>query len=128
MKDKQAQEEERIVPWEDQGQGERELPNGGVIHDRRSDEEKKATIGFIVGTDRVMSGWGKAEGGMSYFAIPVRTSEEWDETLSFMHGRNDMLRVREVGKDYRPRLRAGDHLSIRRPRGSWEEERKGGES
>ena len=123
----QAQREERIVPWEDQGQGTRELPGGGVVHDRRSDQEKEETIGFIVGTDSFMSGWGQAP-GTSYFAIPVRTREEWDETLAFMMGRGDMLRVREVGKDYRPRLRAGDHLSIRRPRGTRVEDGEGGAS
>ena len=95
--------------------GERELPGGGIIHDRRSPGEAEATIGFIVATDTFMSGWGKAP-GRSLFAIPVRTSDEWDETLRFMHGRSDMKYVREVGRDYRPRLYAGDHLSIRKPR------------
>ena len=95
----------------------KEMPGGGVVHDRRTPEECAATIGYIVGTDRFMSGWGRAP-GRSLFAIPVRTSEEWSETLQFMHGRNDMLRVREVGRDYRPRLFVGDHLSIRRPRGT----------
>lgn len=91
---------------------ERELPSGAIIDDQRSDEEKKRTIGFVVAIDNFMSGWGMAQ-GISYFAVPFET---WDEAVTVevnMRRRDEMKCVRIVGPDYQPKLREGDHLSIR---------------
>ncbi len=84
----------------------------GVINDRRSDQDKLDTQGFVVGTDRFMSGWGQAP-RRSLYAVPFRSYQEAEEIEDWLNSRGDMLRVRVVGKDYRPRLEDGDHLSIR---------------
>jgi hypothetical protein len=83
-----------------------------MIDDKRTEEERATTAGFVVGTDRFMSGWGLAP-GRSLFAVPFRDYEEAVKLEAWMRGRGDMLRVRVVGRDYRPRLHEGDHLSIR---------------
>lgn len=84
---------------------------GAVINDRRTDEDKAATIGFIVATDKFMSGWGGAP-RRSLFAVPVRNREEIDIVEENMRRRREMKRVRFVSADWRPRLQQGDHLSI----------------
>ena len=93
------------------------LPGGGIVDDRRTPEERAQTAGFIVATDTVMSGWGRAP-GRSIFALPVTLAELNDgravrRMTERMEARPEMSRVRECGRDWRPRLRAGDHLSIR---------------
>lgn len=82
-----------------------------TLNDRRTDAERESTIGFIVATDRFMSGWGHAP-GRSYFAVAFST---WDEAATVeanMRRRSEMKRVRVVGADYRPKLTDADHLSI----------------
>ena len=90
----------------------RTLPCGGVIDDHRTPEQVTQTWGFVVATDSFMSGWGQAP-GKSYFAVPVRNAEQAEIVEANMEHRSEMKRVRFVLADYRPRLRAGDHLSIR---------------
>ena len=80
--------------------------------DNRTDEEKAATVGFVVATDSFMSGWGQAA-GRSIFAVPIRSWQEADTVERNMKNRSEMKRVRVVGKNWRPRLSPGDHLSIR---------------
>ena len=83
----------------------------GIRNDRRTEADKAATVGFVVATDRFMSGWGQAPGS-SYYAVPF---SDWDQAVTVeanMRRRSEMKRVRVVGADYRPRLGAGDHLSI----------------
>jgi len=81
--------------------------------DRRSEADKARTWGFVVATDSFMSGWGGAAGGRSIFAVPVRSPKEAEIVADNMRARSEMKRVRIVGHDYKPRLRNGDHLSIR---------------
>lgn len=83
-----------------------------IIDDRRTEEEKATTWGFVVATDSFMSGWGMAP-GRSYLAVPVRSPREAMVVADNMRHRSEMRRVRTVGRDWRPRLREGDHLSIR---------------
>lgn len=84
-----------------------------IIDDRRTDEDKAATWGFIVATDKFLSGWGGAP-RRSIFAVPVRSYEEARIVDDNMRHRSEMKRVRLViGKNYRPKLYPGDHLSIR---------------
>lgn len=90
----------------------RTLPGGGVIDDRRSEDEKAQTRCFAVGTDSFMSGWGHAP-GKSYFALPCKDWREAQTCAENLRRRGDMKRVRVVGADWRPKLRDGDHLSIR---------------
>lgn len=79
--------------------------------DERTPEETAATIGFIVGTDSFLSGCGLAP-ARSFYALPVRSSEEAHVVMENMRRRSDMKRVRWVGKTYRPKLRDGDHFVI----------------
>jgi len=92
---------------------ERTLPGGGIIDDQRSDQDKIVTRGFIVATDRFMSGWGPCRGGKSLFAVPFRNYAEARIVMDNMRGRSEMCKAREVGRDYKPQLGPHDHLSIR---------------
>ena len=83
----------------------------GIIDDKRTDEEKALTIGFIVATDKSMSGWGSAP-NKSYVACAYRDYEDEKKVEQHFAGRSEMKRVRQVGVDYKPSLREGDHLSI----------------
>jgi len=86
-----------------------------TIDDRRTPEQKRATLGLVVATDNFMSGWGQAQ-GRSIFAVPFRTWQEGEIVADNMRARSEMRRVRIVGDypgEYRPKLRKGDHLSIR---------------
>lgn len=83
-----------------------------MIDDRRTPEDKARTVGFVVATDSFMSGWGQAP-GRSLFAVPLSNWDQEPTVTANMDARSDMKRVRTVGKDYRPHLAAGDHLSIR---------------
>ena len=91
---------------------ERETQSGAIINDTRTDEQKAATICYVVATDSFMSGWGKAT-GRSYYAIACGSSESYDDVANRMSHRDEMKRQRYCGKDWRPHLRQGDHLSIR---------------
>ncbi len=84
-----------------------------IIDDRRTDADKEATWGFVVATDKFLSGWGQAP-RRSIFAVPVRSYEEARIVIDNMRHRDDMKRVRFIcGNKYRPKLYPGDHLSIR---------------
>jgi len=90
---------------------EKQTNTGAIIDDRRTDEQREITWGFIVATDSFMSGWGMAK-GKSYFAVPVANNEQARIVEANMRRRSEMKRVRFVLADYRPKLQAGDHLSI----------------
>lgn len=65
--------------------------------------------GYMVATDKFMSGWGKAPGS-SYYAVAVRSMREADDVEARMRRRDDFIRVR-----YNlnlPRGRRGDHLHV----------------
>ena len=81
------------------------------IRDSRSEEDKQRTIGFVVGTDSFMSGWGKAP-GRSLFAVPFATESDGVLVRANMTDRTEMKRIRVVGAGWKPRLAQGDHLSI----------------
>ena len=92
---------------------ERTLPSGAIIDDRRSEKDKARTWGFVVATDSFMSGWGRAP-GRSIFAVPVVDLRQAEIVLDNMEHRTEMKRARLVLADnYRPKLRGGDHFSIR---------------
>ena len=84
------------------------------IDDKRTKEEKENTIGYIVANDSFMSGWGNAP-GRSIFAIPVNTWHQFEIVENNMRNRSEMKYVRQCGRNWRPKLRDGDHLSIRSP-------------
>ncbi len=92
---------------------ERTTRTGATIDDRRSEADKAATAFFVVATDRFMSGWGRAQGGRSLFAVPCKDMAQARIVEENMRHRSEMKRVRIVAAGYRPALRRGDHYSIR---------------
>jgi hypothetical protein len=82
-----------------------------IIEDDRDQTEADYTHGFVVATDKFMSGWGNAP-GKSYVAMPFFSPEHMDSIENRFNLRSEFLRVRVVAKTWRPKLRAGDHLYI----------------
>lgn len=72
-----------------------------IIQDDRDETTRASHSVLIVGTDKFMSGWGRAEGGASYAAWACRP-EVADKVYDWVSARSDMERVREEGPDYRP--------------------------
>ena len=93
--------------------------------DDRTEEEKEKTLAFVVGTDRFLSGWGNAP-GRSIYALPILDPNTSHVVLENMQNRSDMQRVRYVMKDYKPKLRNGDHYKIASPAMAERHYRKGG--
>lgn len=82
-----------------------------VIQDDRTAEEKQSHTWLVIGTDKYMSGWGMAKGGLSYAAWACKP-EDSRECRRWVENRRDMKRVREaIAKDYRPG-RSCAHLHI----------------
>ena len=83
-----------------------------TIKDDRTREDVEKTKGFVVATDKFMSGWGSAP-GKSYVAVPFISAEDRERIEIRMRRRPEMKRIRIVyGKKYRPSLHSGDHLHI----------------
>ena len=81
--------------------------------DRTEAQQQTHTI-LVVGTDRFLSGWGAAKGGLSYAAWAC-TWEQADTMRQRIAGRTDMMRVRTVidkpGNRYAPKAPC-KHLHI----------------
>jgi len=83
-----------------------------TINDRRTDQEKKDTLGFMVATDRFLSGWGQAP-RRSIYALAITDIGQFHIVEENLKDRGDMMRVRFCKK--LPRMKEGDHLSIAGP-------------
>lgn len=81
-----------------------------IVDDKRTAAEKRSTWGFVVATDKFMSGWGHAK-GRSLFAVAVEDHNVAECVLRRFRQRSEMRGARIQGG--LPRLRDGDHLSIR---------------
>lgn len=80
--------------------------------DDRTPIEIENTIGFVIATDKFMSGWGQAK-GKSVVAVPFTSEQDKEKILNRMERRNEMKRVRiTYGKEYKPKLTTNDHLHI----------------
>lgn len=86
--------------------------NGRTINDRR--DQTLPSWGFVVATDKFMSGWGGAAKGRSLYAISVENAKEADTVFASFKRRSEMKYVRIVRDIYRVKkaMRRGDHLSI----------------
>ena len=73
-----------------------------VLIDERTGHERKTHPVIVMATDSFMSGWGEAEGGMSYAGWAC-TYENQYIVERWVRNRSDMKRVRIVGNDYKPR-------------------------
>ena len=69
------------------------------VRDDRTKEQKKTHTWLVVGTDKFLSGWGKASDGLSYAAWACKP-EDRARVLTWVENRTDMLRVREVSTRY----------------------------
>ena len=85
-----------------------------IIDDDRTAEQRKTHTWLVVGTDRGMSGWGKAENGVSYAAWACDPDRR-NDCLCWVERRKDMTRVREVSEfeaPYRPRAKGHLHIYV----------------
>lgn len=83
-----------------------------MIDDDRTPEQKATHTWLIVGTDRGMSGWGKAQGGSSVAAWACKPDDR-KYVLEWVESRSDLQRVREVsewGRKYRPSGKGHCHI------------------
>lgn len=80
--------------------------------DDRTEEQRQQTWGFVVATDSFMSGWGRADGGRSLYAVAVPDETRADDVEWRMDHRDEFKRVRVCLPDWRPRLYDSDHLHI----------------
>jgi len=84
------------------------------IEDDRTDEQRKTHTILVGGTDRCLSGWGKAEGGKSY-AFWACLPEHEKAVTEWVERRSDLARVRVVGNDYKPKGPGHCHVYHVRP-------------
>ena len=63
--------------------------------DDRTEEQCKTHTWLVVMTDRFMSGWGEAEGGVSYAAWACKY-ENLTQVKAWVRSRSDAMRVRVV--------------------------------
>jgi hypothetical protein len=84
------------------------------IQDDRTETEHTTHPVLVVGTDRCLSGWGKASGGVSYAAWAC-TPDTYHTVLAWVERRSDMLRVRLCSDPYRPKGRGHLHIYVVNP-------------
>lgn len=82
-----------------------------MIQNDMTQEEQETFQGFVVATDRFMSGWGMAP-GVSYVATPYFSYEDMKRVMEVLEGRKEMKCVRTCARNWRPKLHKGDHLHI----------------
>lgn len=84
-----------------------------IIEDDRTKEQKETHTWLVIGTDSFLSGWGKAEGGVSY-AVWACKPEDRFKVLDWVEKRSDMKRVREsseaYGSKYKPKGKGHCHI------------------
>ena len=81
------------------------------LEDDRTQEQVQSHYILIGGTDRFMSGWGKAEGGKSYAFWACRPDDERN-VMEWIERRGDIQRIRTVGNDYRPKGKGHCHIYV----------------
>jgi hypothetical protein len=82
-----------------------------IIQDDRTPEQKATHTWLVIGTDSFLSGWGKAQDGVSIAAWACRPSDR-SKVLAWVESRSDMKRVREVSGDYRPKGSGHCHIYV----------------
>ena len=83
------------------------------IQDDRTPEQRKTHRFGICMTDSFMSGWGRADGGVSYAVWAFADIKDEYEVDRWVRSRGDAKRVRTVCLDnYRPRGRGHCHIYV----------------
>jgi hypothetical protein len=75
-----------------------------------NDKTAKVYPFYVVMTDSFMSGWGKAKGGTSRYALGCSSMAEAKVVLANAQGRSEMKRASIVS--HKPRARRDQYLSI----------------
>ncbi len=70
--------------------------------DDRTDEQRLTHTVLVIMTDRALSEWGEAEGGLSYAGWACRPAD-MQAVYWWVKSRSDALRVRVIHGAYRPR-------------------------
>ena len=70
------------------------------VDDRTTEQKRTHPIVWMM-TDRVLSGWGKADGGHSFAGWACRYEDE-NRVERWVRNRGDAMRVRFVSPKYRP--------------------------
>lgn len=82
-----------------------------IIQDDRTAEQRKTHNCLVIGTDTFLSGWGKAEGGVSYAAWAC-TEADLYKVERWVRNRNDMKRVRVVYGKWYPKGTGHAHIYV----------------
>ena len=82
-----------------------------IVEDDRTPAQRQTHTWIVVGTDKFLSGWGKAKDGASYAGWACEPKDRHD-VLAWVEARSDMLRVREVTDPYRPRTAGHCHIYV----------------
>jgi hypothetical protein len=85
-----------------------------IIQDDRNDEQILSHPFLVIATDTFMSGWGLAEGGVSYMAWACR-EEDVQRAIEKLKARKEMRRVRVVYGSYRPKGKGHCHVYVFNP-------------
>jgi hypothetical protein len=81
-----------------------------IRKDRRTPEQQKTHRWLVTATNRFLSGWGLAHGGLSKCAWACRTHEQALAKYDEIKKRGDMKYVRIINGDWYPRNAV--HVSI----------------
>ena len=81
------------------------------FQDERTKEEMKTHCFLYGGTDKFMSGWGKASGGKSYAFWAFKPEDE-SKVLSWIHSRKEIIRQRHVVSSYKPKGKGHCHVYV----------------
>lgn len=76
----------------------------------RTAEIPDSPYGYVLATDRFMSGWGHAEGTDNVCVFPVDSAGQAERVMSALHDRDEMIRVRLVAN--KPRIRPSWTVSL----------------
>lgn len=80
-----------------------------IVNDRRTPEQLKTHRYLVTGTDRFLSGWGMAQGGLSKCAWACETREQAERKADEVRKRGDVKHVHIHFGSWRPRAA---HVSI----------------
>jgi hypothetical protein len=82
-----------------------------IMQDDRTIEQKESLPWLIVGTDKFMSGWGGAEGSVSYAAWACG-DEHLRDCECMVESRKEMKRVRRIYGKYAPKGIGHCHIYV----------------
>ena len=83
-----------------------------TLQDDRTDAQRRYShTAIIAGQDTFLSGWGGAEGGLSYAGWACE-DKDIEKVFEWVEARSDMRLVKEVDDDYRPAGAVHFHIYV----------------